>query len=432
MRTVVTLLCGGLLVVLVAVTSAGGSTLLVAGSLVAAVGVTLLILLGPDRLGLALLLLATAMAPMNRLRIGESGNVTFSDLVYLGAFALLVPRLLTTARRLPKLYTLGVTVLTVNVLFVSLLSPSPVLSLVGFAKVAWAVILLPILINRVGPDRRLMVSLAWAFVLGQLASLGYTLAHSTGDVGGGRAAGYTQHPGFFGLAGQLAVCLCIFLFYEVDRRHRWLVVAAMTASGASVLASGARASLLCMALTLVLWPLVERTAVSIYLMLSAAAVLVASANAILSHAPEGSALARLQGEGSATGSDLARKLALEDGLRRFWEAPLRGSGFNDILQIHNVYVEVAVGGGVLALVGFLFVLGSLIKPLFRPGVPNRLSHLAVSYAAFGLIGPTLSDRVLWAALALAVAGHDWGLDRKPGGRSSPAADDLATLTPRNP
>jgi O-antigen ligase len=228
----------------------------------------------------------------------------------------------------------------------------------------------------------------------------------------------------------MAVCLCIFLFYEVDRRFRWMVVGALGLSMASVFVSGARASLLCVAVTFVLWPVVERTAMSMYAMLSAGAVILATANVVLANAPRGSALARLQGEGSASGSDLARKLALEDGLHRFWQAPLRGNGFNDILQIHNVYVEVAVGGGILALAGFLFVLAGLVGPLFRPGVPNRLGYLGVSYAAFAMIGPTLYDRVLWAALALAVAGHDFSSAPPPGDPAPTTSGERDAPIPR--
>jgi hypothetical protein len=417
-----------LLFVLVGVASGASLTIGLAAVGVAA-GLTLLVAIGPERLGFAFLLLATLIAPMNRLRVGQGGNVTFADFAFVAGFGLLLPRLLVSSKKLPKLYTIGVTILITNALVVSLLSASPVASLVGFGKVAYAIILLPILLTRLNLDRAMIMRFAWAFVIGQGISLGYALLHP-GQVAGGRAVGYTQHPGFFGLSGQMAVCLCIFLFYEVDKRYRWVVVGALGASGLSVFASGARASLLCVVVTLLIWPLVERTAMSMYLMLSAAALVIASANAILANAPEGSALARLQGGGSATGSDLARTLALKEGLRRFWEDPLRGSGFFDILQIHYVYVEVAVGGGIFALAGFLFILAALISPLFRPGVPNRLSYMGVSYAGFALVGPTLYDRVLWAALALAVAGHDFGADKARAALEDEPADDPPVRRPQ--
>lgn len=420
MKATVTTVGGFAVVFLVGIASTQGSTI---GWLAVGVAtvVTLVIALGPERLGLVVLLVATALSPMNRLRLGDSGAVTFADLLYLGAFALLLPRLLRTVKRLPKLYTVGVSILLLNALVVSLLAPVPILSLIGFAKIAWGIIVLPILLTRLNLDRRLILALAWAFVVGQIVSFASSAAGGGGG-SGGRTLGLTQHPGFFGLAGQLAVCLCIFLFYEMDRRYRWLVLGAMGISAMSIIASGARASLLCLLLTLVLWPLVERTAMSMYVMLSGAAVLLASANAILANAPEGSALARLQGKGSASGSDLARKLALHEGLQRFWAAPLRGNGFDDILDIHNVYVEVAVGGGIFALVGFLFVLAAVIAPLFRPGVPNRLSYMGVSYAGFALIGPTLYDRVLWGALALAIAGHDFTSQSPPDQSATPESE----------
>lgn len=417
MRASVTGVGALVLLLLVGLTS-GSTSMLVAVVAIGAAGVlTLLVALGPDRLGFAFLLLATVIAPMNRLRIGASGNLTFADLAYVAGFALLLPRLLVSAKKLPKLYTIGVTILMINALAVSLLSVAPVLSLLGFAKVAYAIMLLPVLLTRLDLKRPMLIALAWAYVVGQAISFGYTLLHP-GEVAAGRAAGITQHPGYFGLAGQIALCLCIFLFYEVERRHRWIVLAAMGVSGMSVLASGARASFLCAGVTLILWPLVERTAMSMYAMLSGAAVVIASANAIIANAPEGSPIARLRGAGSANGSDIARRLLLEDGLRRFWAAPVRGNGFIDFLQYHNVYLEVAVGGGIFALAGFLFILSAVISPLFRPGVPNRLSYMGVSYAGFALIGPTLYDRLLWAGLVLAVAGHDFA-GRDPDGPEEP-------------
>jgi hypothetical protein len=33
-------------------------------------------------------------------------------------------------------------------------------------------------------------------------------------------------------------------------------------------------------------------------------------------------------------------------------------------------------------------------------MPNRLAFVALSYAAFAMIGPSLWDRIVWAALAL--------------------------------
>jgi len=53
------------------------------------------------------------------------------------------------------------------------------------------------------------------------------------------------------------------------------------------------------------------------------------------------------------------------------------------------------------------VIISLMTPLLR-AKPNRLAFMGVSYGAFAFIGPSVYDRVLWGALALVIAGYDWG------------------------
>lgn len=70
-----------------------------------------------------------------------------------------------------------------------------------------------------------------------------------------------------------------------------------------------------------------------------------------------------------------------------------------------MYLEVGIAGGVIAILGFLYVIASMIKPLFQEPVPNRLAFMGVSYAVFAMLGPTLYDRVLWGALALIFALH---------------------------
>jgi O-antigen ligase len=277
--------------------------------------------------------------------------------------------------------------------------------------VAWAIIIIPIALTKLDITRRLLVVFAWAYVIGQTISIGYGLALGI-SADGGRGGGWTTHPNFYGLAGQLAVALCIFLFYETPRRHRWIVVGATVVMLYSVIDSGSRASLLAVAVTVLMWPLVERSVFSVYTLLAGAAVTVSLANYLIANAPAGSALARLGGEGSASASSLQREQSFQSGLERFFDNPIKGNGFNDILDIHSVYLEVAVGGGIIALFGFLFVIAALIQPLFRMGTnaPNRLAYMGVSYAVWAPIGPTLYDRLLWAALALIIATHALGTE----------------------
>lgn len=394
----------GVLVLMVLVAMGTQGSLLLAGFAVgAAVGATMLIYLGTDRLGILVMLVATFLSPINGLKVG-SGNVTFADFAYVLGIGLLIPRLLQSTSKMPKLYTIGVWILVLDALVVSVLTPIAVASLLGFVRVAYAMIVIPVVLHRMRMSRKVLNAFAWAFVLGQIVSTAKGMA-TGGGLGGGRSIGWTTHPNFFGLGGQLAFALLIFLFYRTPREHRWIVVLAAVICGASVIQSGSRASLLCITLTVLLWPVVERTAISVYVLLSVAALGAIALNFLINAAPEGSALARLGGGGTSQGSNQARELLLSTGWQKFLDSPIRGSGWTGILEYHNAYLEVAVGGGIFAVVGFLLVVVSLVQPLFEEPVPNRLAFAGLSYAAFAMIGPTLYDRVLWGALGLVFALH---------------------------
>lgn len=399
---------GVLAVLVLVVIGIQDSMLLTGAAIVVAVGTMLLILLGPEKLGIAAVLLATFLAPINGLKLAGTGNVTYADFAYVAGFALLVPRLLQSTSRMPRLYTWGVMILVVDALVVSFLSADPVQSLLGFARVSWAIIIIPIVLHRMRVGRNLLNALAWAYVLGQIVSTGRGIVEFgiSSALGGGRGIGWTTHPNFFALGGQLAFALCAFLFYRTPRQHRWIVVVAAAISALSVYQSGSRASLLCIAVIVVVWPLVERTAISTYVLVSFVGLVAASMSFLLENAPEGSALARLQGGGTASGSNLEREYLLRTGWDLFLSNPIKGNGWStDIIDLHNVYLEVAVGGGIFALLAFALILVSLITPLFDSPVPNRLAFAGLSYAIFAALGPTLYDRVLWGALALTFALH---------------------------
>lgn len=396
---------GGFVLLALLLLGTQGSYLFAGLAVGAAVGATLLVYLGPDRLGIGLLMLATFLAPLNALKLGAGGNITFADFAYVLGIGLLIPKLLKSSSKLPRLYVIGISILFVNAMVVSLLAPDAIGSLTGFVRVAWAMIVLPVVFHRLMMSRNLLTTFAWIYVVAQIVSTIRGTAY-TGLLGGGRGIGWTTHPNFFGLAGQLAFALCVFLFYRTPKQYRWIVVLAAAICGLSVIQSGSRASLLCIAITIVIWPLIERTAISSYIVVSFAALSAVALGLLLQNPPKGSAFERLQGGGTAKGSSEARELLLTNGLEQFWNNPIKGNGWvTAILEYHNVYLEVGIAGGVIAILGFLYVIASMIKPLFQEPVPNRLAFMGVSYAVFAMLGPTLYDRVLWGALALIFALH---------------------------
>ncbi len=436
MKTLALNVVGGFVLLFLLAIGMQGSLIPIGFALGASVGLTLLIYFGPDRLGIGVLLLATFLAPINGLKLGQGGNVTYADFAYVLGIGLLIPKLLKSSSNMPRLYTWGILILTVNALVVSMLAPEPIPSLLGFVRVSWALIVIPIVLHRLRMSRVLLNTFAWSYVIGQIVSTAKGMTVS-GALGGGRSIGWTTHPNFFGLAGQLAFAICVFLFYRTPKNQRWIVVVAAVICGVSVIQSGSRASLLCVALTVLIWPLVERTAISAYVLITFVALAAVGFNFILQNAPEGSAFDRIKGGGSAQGSSLAREMLLTEGWAKFLSSPIKGSGWTtDILEFHNVYLEVAIAGGVLAVVGFVLVIASMIKPLFDEPVPNRLAFMGVSYAVFAMLGPTLYDRVLWAALGLIFAFHHYPDEPLEEGeervRKKAAADSTSTTDTLKP
>ncbi|MCW2786451.1 MAG: hypothetical protein JWP74_2968 [Marmoricola sp.] len=401
-------LTGFLVLILLLVLGLHGNSLLYGiAAILLAVALACLVGFGPEQMGIGLMVLGMLTAPMNAL--GLAGNVDVSDVFFVVAFGLLMPRMLATGRpRLPPLYVIGAAILFAGGMISSMLAPAVAASIVGFVKIIAATMVLVFVLNLLRPAGKLLDRLAWAYVVGQGISVLYGFARHGATHAQGRGAGLTTQPNFYGLGGQMAYALLIFLFYRVDPKNRWIVVGAMAVVGYSVIDSGSRASLLCCALVTLAWPIVERSAVAWYVFVSGAAIAVIAVNTVLSSLGQVNVLQRLQGNTSAQYSDAARNGLLHQGFTLFLHHPIQGNGWSKdtLLAFHNAYLEVAVGGGILTLFGFVLIMAALIRPLFQPGAPNRLAYAGLSYAAFGLIGPTLYDRIVWAALALILVTYE--------------------------
>jgi hypothetical protein len=396
------LLAGAALLLLALLLVATAGTKAMVGSLLVAAVVLALVLLGPELFGSLLMVGALGFAPLNRISPpGLPSFLTVTDVLFVGGLLLLVPRLLAGRPQVSGTYKAGAVLLFITGMLTGLLTAEGPLSLFYFMRLVVAAIVLPVAMSMWQPERRWLRALAWAYVGGQIVSEGWSLAH-TGAGGEGRAIGLTEHPNYFGLAGQTALALLIFLYYETPRSRRWLVVGAALICAHSVYISGSRASLVCTVLILVLWPLIERSAVGWFMLLTGSLFVLTFASVLLSNAKPGSALYRLKGGGSAQGSDEERAAHIHNGITRFWDHPLTGSGFSNVFNIHNVYLQMAVAGGVVALLAFIIVVVSLMKPvLAQPS--NRLAYVGISYAAIAMLGPVMWDRLVWAPLALIFA-----------------------------
>ena len=390
-----------LLVALVALSTTGliGAAL----ALACAVGLMLVVVLGPERLGTAFVLLAMFTAPQNAVRpVPTADFVTFSDLFLVVGAGLLLPTLLRRRSRYPMGWLIGSLGVIVLVFVASLMSETPVTDLLYGVRLPAATVALPLFFLAWAPGRRLIDALAWCYVAGHVVSTAYALATGK-DAATGRFDGLTTHYNFFGIAGTITAGLLIHLHHRTPRRWRWVVWGAGLVTIGSISLSGSRAAVLVLVMLVVLYPLLERSLLSGYLVVAGGMGLVLAGNALLGTTSSGSAFSRLQGDSTTSVSDNERTLALQTGWSRFLQHPILGGGFDArAYDAHNVYLEIAIGIGVVGLAFHLLVFATGVLPLFGTGPLRRLGYAPLGYAAMCMLTNSIWDRFVWMGIALAV------------------------------
>jgi hypothetical protein len=384
----------------------------------AAVFIVMLAYLGSERMGLLLLVAAFFTAPMYKGLAPSPGSpVTATDLLFVAAFGLLVPQLLRGRVRLPTLYFVGVGLVFSTGLIASAFSADPPISLISLAFWMMVMVGLPVAFGLLAPSGKLVDLLAAAFVAGQIFSMFYGLARGYSEAG--RHAGFSTHPNYFAQAGMLSLALLLYLGYRHRGRAMLLILPAAALCGASVVLSGSRAATVVVAVLVMMVPVVERSAVTGFLLAALGALGLLLLPVVTGLAGEGSSIARLGGDTSAQFSNSARSLGLEEGIDRFFTHPFRGTGLIELYEIHNNFLEVAVAIGIFGLVGYLMVLYTFARPLFSLGEYRRLSYGVWAYVGFGATVPSLYDRSIWAVVALSVV----AMIEHERRRLEPAADD---------
>lgn len=403
LAAVAVVLLGGL----VALSTTGPIGAVVA--LACAVVVTLVVVLGPERLGTGFVLLAMFTAPQNAVRpIATADFVTFSDLFLLVGAGLLLPTLLQRRGRYPALFLVGAVGLSAMVLISATIGPAPLAGLVYGLRLPAAAVALPLFFLAWRPQGRLVEALAWAYVAGHVVSTCYAVVE--GRAVNDRYDGLTTHFNFFGIAALMSSTMLVHLFHTTPRRYRWVPTVAAVFCAASITMSGSRATALVAATILVLYPLLERSVVSAYVLIATALCVVVAGNQLLSRFGNGSAIERLRGDATTAFSDNERTVALQTGWDKFFAHPILGNGFDaTALDAHNIYLEVGIGIGLVGLVCYLLVLGIGVLPVLRSGPLRRLGYIAFGYAAVGLLTNSLWDRFVWMAISLSVlAAADMG------------------------
>lgn len=394
--TVLLVLLGGALAAL----STRG-LLLAGGAAAVAAYFLLLAVVGRERTATFTMGLAFATAPMYKGLLGRpDASVTPTDLLIAVAVVLLLPSLIHRLVRVPPLYLAGVVIILVTGTLSTVFSPEPFASAFQFGQ--WMVVLVGLvgLVAVWAPSWTVVSGLLWCFVAGQAASFAKVLVE---DPPGGRHDGLAHHTNAFGEAGLMAFAALMYLWTRSsDLRYRLLVVAAGLMSVQSVVMSGSRAATVVIAGLVLMIPFVERSAWRGFLLGVTGALFLFVYPYVVDTADEGSALSRLAGTVDAAGADIARSEAQERGIEAFLQSPVAGTGFAEALYIHNIPLAVLSSIGVIGMVGYLFVLFTLARPIIGNHPQRRLAYIAWAFIAITPTVPGLEDRTLWLPLSLVI------------------------------
>ncbi|MET0931729.1 MAG: O-antigen ligase family protein, partial [Aeromicrobium sp.] len=364
---------------------------------------TILFAVGIERTGFVLLLLAFLLAPMNDVKpVAAVSFVTASDVFLFLGVAALSPVLISRGFGRQAPFLIGVAGLVGVGLLTSAASPEPAASLNGLTRLVVGALTLPLVFMVWRPGRRVLLALAWAYVTGTCISAAQ--GRITGLVSvDGRYVGLTEHPNILGLTCLLGVTLVPFLLHETPPRHRWIPLVAGALCAYGIWMSGSRAALLGAVAVVLLYLLVSRSIEHALLLFGLSIIpFYLVVRAFSSSSADGSSpLGRLRGGGSATLSDLDRENLARIAIDRFTDHPLIGAGFADAAEAHNIYLQVAGAGGVIALVFYLLIMVSAVRQPLLLGSRHRLLALPVmGYLLMGPLTPLLWDRYIWCVLAL--------------------------------
>jgi O-antigen ligase len=369
---------------------------------------------------------------MNSVRPSSSVSfVTMSDLLFILGAALLAPRLIRGRLWLPTKYVVGAfLLLVVGVLSSVLAAPHPALSLNLLGRLVAASMILPLIFMLWAPSARMVDVLAGAYVVGQVVSVFDAVV--AGPTDNGRYDGLTVHPNFFAMCAITGIALLLHLLHRVPPAWRWLLFVGIAVNAYGAVLSGSRMGLGLLVVLAIAYPLIERSALSMYAVAALGVASLLLANALLVHAGSGSALNRLQGDATASTSDSIRNDQLHTALAAIRHSPVIGNGFENALEAQNIYLQIAVSAGILGLIGFLLMFAAIIAPLFQGGPMHRLGYAAFAYAVGGLLTASLWDRMVWAGLSLSLLAATWsparpGADPPPEGQ--PPSDRSLDVRP---
>lgn len=386
----------------------------VAAALVCLAGVGGVLVIGPERLGTVAWAATAFVAPMSGVRLS---GVALSDVFLVAAVGLTLPSFATGYRRLPLPIRpdvfVGLAAIACGGVIGTFFAARPGASLGEMARfvLASAGSVAAVALWAPPPSRVRWFCSLW--LAGAVFNACWAIFLGPADRA--RPAGLSTHPNHLGLVCMLGAALALGLLLAEGRAARRLGAAALAPLSLGLLASGSRAALVGLVVTVPVFAVLTRRVQVAVRALAVTAVLGVGVLAGLAHVPDQSGLGRLVGGATAAESDVERVEHLSRSLDRLERHPLTGEGFESSREAHNVYLQVAVAAGPLGVVGFALVVRSVLRA--RAEVRRRapvagdralLAGLIAGYAGYLVAGAfqnLLWDRYLWlyvsAALVLA-------------------------------
>jgi O-antigen ligase len=363
----------------------------------------LLVVLGFGHTSEFFVILGACLVPMSNLHpVDAVAFITVADAAFAVGFTLMLPDLMRKPLQLPPAFVFGVGGVFIVALVTSVLSEQPGPSLNILARLLVGAFGLTTLIVWWNPDRTRVLIVASAYVLGNVISIGYAVVKNQASAEG-RRAGLSEHPNIFGLCAMLAVFLLPFIMSQIPRSWRWIPAVLGVVCLYGVWSSGSRAALAVLIAVAMIFPVLARSVLAALALLAGFATFLVLSTQLLGENSGGNALSRLLGSGSASLSDKARELLLQQAIDQFWESPIIGNGLADLLAAHVIYIQIAAGLGVIGLAFYLMVLWSTVQPITVLTPPFSLLALpALGYVILGFVTPVLWDRYIWTVLALAL------------------------------
>ncbi|KAA1427499.1 O-antigen ligase family protein [Nocardioides antri] len=369
-------------------------------AVVAALYLAFVVTFGARTTGIACMMAAFAFAPMYRGFENLTGGIPPTDVFVIAGIIHLLPTVIQHRLQVPTTYLVGLLLVAITSLVAVMVTGD--LFTNAFYAIQWLFFIgvLPLFFAWWRPRVSTVCLLLWAYLVGHTISTAKAVVE--GAAFADRYDGFTHHPNAFGLAGLATIAAVLFLLRQYENVAPRVVLLGFAALGVvSISMSGSRAAIVVLGALILLIPLVERSALMGVGLAAVGACGVLSIPFLVDVSGEESAIGRLRGGGTATGSDRIREDALADGLERFWQSPILGTGFREIELIHNVFLEAAVAIGIFGLLGYLVVLFTLARPLFSLHPMRRLSYLIWAFIGVAPTFPGLWDRTVWVPAALA-------------------------------